>query len=112
MADLSLRSRIFLFFLALALGALALVATGLWVGYSRAGGDPNGYVIAGLIPGFGILGLVAGIGFLFDKHVAKPITKIAASATQPPIECTTVEPAKSTNPNPASQPPASPNSMP
>lgn len=78
MADLSLRSRIFLFFLALALGALALVATGLWVGYSRAGGDPNGYVIAGLIPGFGILGLVAGIGFLFDKHVAKPITKIAA----------------------------------
>jgi DNA polymerase-3 subunit epsilon len=78
MAHLSLRSRIFLFFAALAAGALVLLGAGLWVGHSRAGGDPNGYVTAGLIAGFGIFALVAGIGYLFDEHVAKPITKVAA----------------------------------
>ncbi|MEM8811477.1 MAG: 3'-5' exonuclease [Pseudomonadota bacterium] len=78
MAVLSLRFRIFLFFVALAFGAVALVVGGLWVGYARAGGDPNGYGTAGLIAGFGILGLVAGVGYLFDENVAKPITRIAA----------------------------------
>ncbi len=78
MTGLSLRARICLFFLALVLGGLAFVIVGLWVGYSRAGGDPNGYMIAGLISCFGILGLVAGIGYLFDEHVAKPITKVSA----------------------------------
>src|SRR3546814_12727634 len=33
-----------------------------------------------------------------------PITSTAASATQPPTECTTVEPATSTKPNACSQP--------
>ncbi|MEM8877995.1 MAG: 3'-5' exonuclease [Pseudomonadota bacterium] len=78
MSDLSLRTRIFLFFLALALGALAFLAGGLWVGYSRVGGDPNGYLTAGLFAGFGILGIIAGVGYLFDLHVAKPITKVSA----------------------------------
>jgi len=78
MERLSLRQRILLFFVALALGCLALVTVGLWLGHSRAGGDPAGYVIAGLVAGFGILGLTAGIWFLFDENVAKPITGIAA----------------------------------
>lgn len=78
MSQFSLRYRIFLFFLALALGALALVTGGLWMGYARAGGDPNGYLTAGLIAGFGIVGLVAGIWYLFDENVSKPITSIAA----------------------------------
>ena len=78
MTHLSLRSRISLFFLALALGALAFLVGGLWVGHSRSGGDPNGYVTAGLFAGFGILGIVAGVGYLFDEHVAKPITRVSA----------------------------------
>lgn len=78
MSQLSLRYRIFLFFVVLALAPLVLVAGGLWVGYSRVGGDPNGYLTAGLIAGFGIVALVAGIGYLFDENVSKPITRIAA----------------------------------
>ena len=78
MSRLSLRYRIFLFFVALGFGALVLVIGGLWVGYSRVGGDPNGFMTAGLIAGFGIVALVTGVGYLFDENVSKPITRIAA----------------------------------
>ena len=78
MDRLSFRFRVFLFFLALAAGALGVVGGGLWLGYARVGGAAGGYVIAGVVAGFGIVGLVAGVWFLFDKNVAKPITHIAA----------------------------------
>src|SRR6056297_3339478 len=78
MADrLGLRLRFALFFAALALGGTALIAGGLWVGYQRAGGPAEGYVIAGLIAGFGLAGLAAWIGLLFDENVARPILALA-----------------------------------
>lgn len=75
--SLSLRLRIFLFFAAFAAGALAVVVLALVMGHARGGGGA-GFVQAGLIAGFGILGLSAGIWLLFDENVAKPIERLAA----------------------------------
>ncbi len=58
--------------------------------------------------------LLAGMGWtwpLSKRPMRGPITSRAASATQPPMLCTTVEPAKSTKPAAPSQP-ASPPSAP
>lgn len=81
MAHLSLRLRIFLFFVALALGALAMVALALWLGYRQYGNGAalSSFVSAGAIATFGILGLTAGIWLLFDENVAKPIEQVAAA---------------------------------
>lgn len=80
LARLSLRARIVLFFALLGIGALAILAGSLGLGYRRAG-DPSalpGFVSAGVVAGFGIAALVAGIWLLFDENVAKPIERIAA----------------------------------
>ncbi|PRY22630.1 DNA polymerase-3 subunit epsilon [Aliiruegeria haliotis] len=76
---LSLRLRVFLFFALVALGGLAAVALGLWSGYRRVDehGVASGFTFAGLIAGFGILGLVVWVWFLFDENVAKAIQKLA-----------------------------------
>lgn len=78
---LSLRVRIFLFFLFLAAGGIAIVVGALWIGSSRsaAGGAGAGFVVAGIVAGFGLLGLTAGVWLLFDENVAKPIERLAAS---------------------------------
>jgi len=79
---LSLRIRVFLFFALLLAGALAALGLGLWMGYHRLGADPAalvGFVQAGVVAGFGILGLIAGIWYLFDLNVAKPIDILAGS---------------------------------
>ncbi|MGH1578155.1 exonuclease domain-containing protein [Planktotalea sp.] len=77
LTSLSLRLRIFLFFAALALGALAITCLALWQGYNKGGGSA-GFIQAGVISGFGILGLSAGVWLLFDENVAKPIERLAA----------------------------------
>ena len=46
--------------------------------------------------------------FLSKRPILGPIIRTAAKATQPPVECTTVDPAKSINPWLASQPVLSP----
>ncbi|TRD15397.1 3'-5' exonuclease [Palleronia caenipelagi] len=74
----TLRLRFAAFFAALAVGGTALIAIGLWLGWRRTGGPAEGYVIAGLIGGFGLMGLTAWIGLLFDENVAKPILRISA----------------------------------
>ncbi|MCE8459426.1 3'-5' exonuclease, partial [Rhodovulum sulfidophilum] len=66
---LGLRLRFALFFAALALGGMAVLVLGLWFGHARAGGPPDGYVIAGMVAGCGLLGLAAWIGLLFDANV-------------------------------------------
>ena len=78
---LSLRTRIFLFFAALGLGALCLLGLGLWLGWSRAAlpEASGGFVQAGVLAGFGILGLVAWVWSLFDSKVAKPIDSLAGA---------------------------------
>ena len=75
---LGLRLRFALFFTVLGLGGAALIAAALWFGHMRAGGPPDGYVVAGLLAGLGVLGLVAWIGLLFDENVAKPILALAS----------------------------------
>ena len=77
MDRLGLRLRIALFFLGLGLGALALLALGLWAGYRHGDGGPQGYVTAGLAAGFSIAGLVAGVWYLFDENLARPIQGLA-----------------------------------
>jgi len=73
-----LRLRFVLFFAALALGGAGLIAGGLWLGHARYGGPIEGYVIAGLIAIFGLVGITAWIGFLFDENVARPVLALAS----------------------------------
>ncbi len=75
---LGLRLRFALFFAALAGGGATFLGVGLWLGWSRAGGAPDGFVIAGLVGGFGLTGLTAWIALLFDENVARPILALAA----------------------------------
>ncbi len=77
---LSLRLRIFLFFAALALGGICAVIGGLWFGYRKIA-DPqllNGFVLAGSLASFVILGLVTWVWYLFDENVARAIGRISA----------------------------------
>lgn len=80
LTQLGLRFRIFLFFCLLALGGLAITAGGLVAGYQRAGMPEllDSYVFSGLIIGFLVLALVAGVWLLFDENVAKPIDRLAS----------------------------------
>ena len=75
---LTLRRRFALFFAAIALGGTTLFAGALWMGYRNGGGSPDGYVQAWLAGSFGLMGLVAWIGYLFDENVARPIRAVAA----------------------------------
>ena len=81
LARLSLRVRMFLFFAALALGAIGAVGVGLWLGYRRLG-DPEtlgAFVQGGTVGGFAILGLTAWVWYLFDANVAKPIDTLSGA---------------------------------
>ena len=78
---LGLRLRFALFFAALGLGGMAIIAAALWFGHARSGGDPTGYIVAGLVASLGLLGLAAWIGLLFDENVAKPILALASDLT-------------------------------
>ncbi|WP_068113614.1 3'-5' exonuclease [Tropicimonas marinistellae] len=76
---LSLRLRVFLFFALVAIGGLASLVAGLWLGYRRVpeAGLESGFVLAGLVAGSAILALVVWVWFLFDENVAKAIQKLA-----------------------------------
>jgi DNA polymerase-3 subunit epsilon len=78
---LSLRIRIFLFFAALALGALIALGVGLSLGYRRLGTPEtlSAFVQGGVVAGFVILGLVTWVWYLFDTNVAKPIDILAGA---------------------------------
>ncbi|MBB93300.1 MAG: exonuclease [Rhodobacteraceae bacterium] len=73
-----LRTRFALFFAAMGLGGAAVLSLGIWFGASRFGASTDGYVIAAIIGGLGIIGLAAWIGLLFDENVARPILALAA----------------------------------
>ncbi|WP_370206958.1 3'-5' exonuclease [Pararhodobacter marinus] len=78
---LSLRLRILLFFALLALGAVALVAAGLWIAARDTGlaALAPEVVQGALVAGFGMVGLVVWVWFLFDSHVARAIDGLAAA---------------------------------
>ena len=78
---LSLRIRIFLFFAALAAGALVALTAGLTLGYRRLGNPEvlNAFVQGGIIAAFVIAGLIAWVWYLFDMNVARPIDILAGA---------------------------------
>ncbi len=80
MKDLSLRLRIFLFFCLLAVGSLAIISGGLFMGYRQLGNAAalSSFITAGTISALGITGLVVVIWLLFDENVSKPIEGLAA----------------------------------
>jgi DNA polymerase III subunit epsilon len=76
---LGLRLRMFLFFAALAGGALVALVVGLTLAFRRLG-DPAvlpAFVQGGIIAGFVIVGLITWVWYLFDVNVAKPIDLLA-----------------------------------
>lgn len=79
--QLSLRLRVFLFFLLIAAGGLAALVAGLWLGHARVQDTSvlDGFVFAGVVAGLVFLGLTAGVWLLFDENVAKPIERLAAT---------------------------------
>ncbi|MDZ4096185.1 MAG: 3'-5' exonuclease [Paracoccaceae bacterium] len=81
LARLSLRIRVFLFFAGLGLGALAALVAGLTLGYRRLGSPETlqAFMQGGVVAGFATLGLVAGVWYLFDLNVAKPIEALAGT---------------------------------
>lgn len=78
---ISLRGRILLFFVGLAVGAVAALAVGLWFGYHREGSPDmlNAFVQSAIAAGFLILALITWVWFLFDTHLARPIDKVASA---------------------------------
>lgn len=78
---LSLRLRVFLFFLLIALGGIAVIAAALYLGLRRSGPDAptNGFILAGTLSVFGLTGLVTLVWYLFDENVARPIENLSAA---------------------------------
>ena len=78
---LGLRLRILLFFALLAGGVVLAIGFGLWAALARteAPGAAPVAVQAGLIAGFLSLGLITGVWYLFDAHVARAIDRLASA---------------------------------
>ena len=78
---IGLRGRILLFFVAIALGSIAALGIGLWFGYHRQGSPDmlNAFVQGAVVAGFGILALAAGVWFLFDTYLARPMEQLASA---------------------------------
>lgn len=79
--SLTLRARILLIFAFLGLGSVVITGAALWVSYLREGNPAllSPFLQAGLMAGFGILGLTVFIWLLFDENVAKAIDSLAAA---------------------------------
>jgi DNA polymerase III subunit epsilon len=78
----SLRLRILLFFALLAVGSLLAIGAGVWLALTRfpeLAAQANGLVQIATVAGFGSLGLIASVWFLFDKNVARPIDLLAGA---------------------------------
>jgi DNA polymerase III subunit epsilon len=80
LTHLSLRLRVFLFFVLMAFGGTAVAGLSLYAGYQRAGSPAllDAFVFSGTLTIFGLLALVVGVWLLFDENVAKPIERLAA----------------------------------
>ena len=78
---LDLRIRMQLFFAAIAAGAFAALGLGLAVVHDAlaAAGAFGPAVQGALVAGLAICALVAGVSYLFDRHVARPIETVATA---------------------------------
>lgn len=81
MRGLSLRLRVFLFFVLLALGGVAAITVGAVVGYRQFGDLAafSSFVTTAVIGGLGLTGLTLAVWLLFDENVSKPVEALAAS---------------------------------
>ncbi|MBR9843575.1 MAG: 3'-5' exonuclease [Rhodobacteraceae bacterium] len=83
LTSLSLRLRISLFFIFLALGGVVVTCGAIFIGYRRSIGaeaDPtSAFLFSAILSGFGLIALSAGVWLLFDENVAKPIERLAAT---------------------------------
>ena len=79
LTGLPLRVRVLLIFAGLAAGVVALLGLGLWIAARAAqSGDAAGGLLQGaLIAGGGAAAIIAGVWFLFDRNVARPIELLA-----------------------------------
>ncbi|GAA3862693.1 3'-5' exonuclease [Celeribacter arenosi] len=77
----SLRLRVFLFFAFLAAASIVAICAGLYVGFQRLDSATarDGFVFAGALSSFAILGLTVWIWLMFDENVAKPIQNLAGA---------------------------------
>jgi len=74
-----LRQRVAFFFALVAAGGLAAIVAGLALGYRQAAPTEIApFVTAGVVAGFGLVAITAGIWLLFDENVAKPVIALAA----------------------------------
>ncbi|WP_417270963.1 exonuclease domain-containing protein [Celeribacter sp.] len=75
----SLRLRVFLFFAFLSVAGIGAVIAGLYFGYHRLGlpAALDGFVFAGAVSSFAILGVTVWIWLMFDENVAKPIQRLS-----------------------------------
>lgn len=78
---MGLRSRILLFFVTVALGAIGALGLGLWAAYRHAHNPEflDTSLQAAIVGALGILAVVAAIWLLFDRHIARPIEMIASA---------------------------------
>ncbi len=84
LARLSLRLRIVLIFAGLATGVLLIIGLAIWMGGARMAESGvemdaavNPLLQIALISGFVSFGMIIGVWFLFDRHVAQPIEALA-----------------------------------
>lgn len=78
---LSLRIRILLFFAAIALGVIAMIAVGLWLARALIvdAAAFDAFIQGAILAVVGVCLLVGVIAYLFDAHVARPIEAIASA---------------------------------
>lgn len=75
------RGRVLLFFVALAIGCLAILLTGIWFGYHRASVSTvyDAFAQAGIAMGFAFATLLLCSWVLFDRYFARPVKTVAAA---------------------------------
>lgn len=76
-----IRGRVLLFFVALAIGCLAILLTGIWFGYHRASVSTvyDAFAQAGIAMGFAFAALLLCSWVLFDRYFARPVKTVAAA---------------------------------
>lgn len=72
----SLRLRLLALFAAFGVATLGVAGAALWL---AARGGTDAIVQGAMVAGFGLAGLVTGLWYLFDLHVARPIETLAGS---------------------------------
>lgn len=74
-----IRLRIFGWFAALLIGAIAALVAGLWVGAAKGSGGSHSLLLVGLVAGFLLVGLVTWVWMSIDKSFAQPLHRLSSA---------------------------------